>query len=77
MPVQLNAPVVDDLLPIKGVRIGVAQAGIRKANRKDLSVFLLDEGCAVGLCSPRTDTLPLQCRCVASTWRLAPAFAPW
>jgi len=48
MPVQLNAPVVDDLLPIKGVRIGVAQAGIRKANRKDLTVFLLDEGCAVG-----------------------------
>jgi glutamate N-acetyltransferase/amino-acid N-acetyltransferase len=48
MPVQLNAPVADDLLPIAGVRIGVAQAGIRKANRKDLTVFLLDEGCAVG-----------------------------
>jgi len=48
MPVQLNAPVADDLLPIQGVRIGVAQAGIRKANRKDLTVFLLDEGCAVG-----------------------------
>jgi glutamate N-acetyltransferase/amino-acid N-acetyltransferase len=37
-----------DLLPIAGVRIGVAQAGIRKANRKDLTVFLLDEGSAVG-----------------------------
>ncbi|MCW5669769.1 MAG: bifunctional glutamate N-acetyltransferase/amino-acid acetyltransferase ArgJ [Hydrogenophaga sp.] len=48
MPVQLNAPLVADLLPIAGVRIGVAQAGIRKANRKDLTVFLLDEGCAVG-----------------------------
>jgi glutamate N-acetyltransferase / amino-acid N-acetyltransferase len=30
------------------VRIGVAEAGIRKANRKDLTVFLLDEGSAVG-----------------------------
>lgn len=48
MPVQLSSPVVADLLPIAGVRIGVAEAGIRKANRKDLSVFLLDEGSAVG-----------------------------
>jgi len=48
MPVQLNAPLAQDLLPIAGVRIGVAQAGIRKANRKDLTVFLLDEGSAVG-----------------------------
>jgi glutamate N-acetyltransferase/amino-acid N-acetyltransferase len=30
-----------------GVRIGVAMAGIRKANRKDLVVFALDEGAAV------------------------------
>ncbi|WP_288253143.1 bifunctional glutamate N-acetyltransferase/amino-acid acetyltransferase ArgJ [uncultured Hydrogenophaga sp.] len=48
MPVQLSSPVATDLLPIAGVRIGVAEAGIRKANRKDLSVFLLDEGSAVG-----------------------------
>ncbi len=48
MPVQLNAPLVADLQPVAGVRIGVAQAGIRKANRKDLTVFLLDEGCVVG-----------------------------
>ena len=48
MPVQLNAPLASDLLPIAGVRIGVVQAGIRKANRKDVTVFLLDEQCAVG-----------------------------
>ncbi len=48
MPVQLSSPAVADLLPIAGVRIGVAEAGIRKANRKDLTVFLLDEGSAVG-----------------------------
>ena len=48
MPVQLDIPLAVDLLAIPGVRIGVAQAGIRKANRKDLTVFLLDEGSAVG-----------------------------
>ncbi|MBW0170697.1 MAG: bifunctional glutamate N-acetyltransferase/amino-acid acetyltransferase ArgJ [Hydrogenophaga sp.] len=48
MPVQLTAPLAQDLLPIAGVRIGVAEAGIRKAHRKDLTVFLLDEGSAVG-----------------------------
>ncbi|MDP2417224.1 MAG: bifunctional ornithine acetyltransferase/N-acetylglutamate synthase, partial [Hydrogenophaga sp.] len=48
MPVQLNTPLAVDLLAIPGVRIGVTQAGIRKVNRKDLTVFLLDEGCAVG-----------------------------
>ncbi|MBY0411000.1 MAG: bifunctional glutamate N-acetyltransferase/amino-acid acetyltransferase ArgJ, partial [Burkholderiaceae bacterium] len=47
MPVHLLAPVAADLHPIAGVRIGVAQAGIRKANRKDLTVFLLDEGTSV------------------------------
>jgi glutamate N-acetyltransferase / amino-acid N-acetyltransferase len=48
MPVQLDTPVAEALLAIPGVRIGVTEAGIRKANRKDLTVFLLDEGSAVG-----------------------------
>ncbi len=48
MPVLLDTPQASDLLPIAGVRIGVTQAGIRKVGRKDLTVFLLDEGCAVG-----------------------------
>ncbi|CAN7256647.1 bifunctional glutamate N-acetyltransferase/amino-acid acetyltransferase ArgJ [Acidovorax sp. LjRoot194] len=47
MPVNLVAPVAADLYPIAGVRIGVAEAGVRKANRKDLTVFLLDEGASV------------------------------
>ncbi len=47
MAVNLSAPVAAQLHPIPGVRIGVAEAGIRKANRKDLTVFLLDEGTAV------------------------------
>ena len=47
MPVNLVAPVAADLHPIAGVRIGVAEAGVRKAHRKDLTVFLLDEGASV------------------------------
>ena len=47
MPVNLSAPVASDLHPIAGVRIGVTEAGVRKAQRKDLTVFLLDEGASV------------------------------
>lgn len=47
MPVNLVAPVAADLHPIAGIRIGVAEAGVRKAHRKDLTVFLLDEGASV------------------------------
>ena len=47
MPV--NFPPLDPstLSPIAGVRIGIAEAGVRKANRKDLTVFLLDPGASV------------------------------
>lgn len=47
MAVNLSAPTAAQLHPVPGVRIGVAEAGIRKANRKDLTVILLDEGTAV------------------------------
>ena len=47
MPVNLPVPVAADLHPVAGVRIGVTEAGVRKANRKDVSVFLLDEGASV------------------------------
>ncbi len=48
MAVNLDAPRAGDLRPVPGLRIGVAEAGIRKANRKDLTVFLLDPGASVG-----------------------------
>ena len=48
MAVNFSAPLAQDLLPVSGVRIGVTEAGIRKANRKDLTLFLLDAGSAVG-----------------------------
>ncbi len=47
MAVNLSAPQAADLHPIPGLRIGVAQAGIRKANRKDLTVVLIDAGASV------------------------------
>ena len=47
MAVNLAAPRAGDLHPIPGVRIGVAEAGIRKAGRKDLTVVLIDEGASV------------------------------
>ena len=47
MPVNLPPLDPAQLQPIAGVRIGIAQAGVRKANRKDLTVFLLDEGASV------------------------------
>jgi glutamate N-acetyltransferase / amino-acid N-acetyltransferase len=48
MPVNLSEPTAASLLPVAGLRIGVAEAGIRKANRKDLTVFLLEPGASVG-----------------------------
>jgi glutamate N-acetyltransferase / amino-acid N-acetyltransferase len=47
MPVNLTAPDAASLHPVKGIRVGVAMAGVRKANRKDLVVFTVDEGAAV------------------------------
>lgn len=48
MPVNLSAPDPAALFAVPGIRIGVAEAGIRKANRKDLTIVLIDEGAAVG-----------------------------
>jgi glutamate N-acetyltransferase/amino-acid N-acetyltransferase len=47
MPVNLTPPESGFLLPIAGVRIGVAEAGIRKLGRKDLTVVLLEAGASV------------------------------
>ncbi len=47
MPVNLTAPNPQDLHPVPGVKLGITMAGVRKANRRDLSVILLDEGSAV------------------------------
>jgi glutamate N-acetyltransferase/amino-acid N-acetyltransferase len=48
MPVNLLATPAAHLYPVPGVRWGITEAGIRKADRKDLAVLLLDEGASVG-----------------------------
>jgi glutamate N-acetyltransferase/amino-acid N-acetyltransferase len=47
MAVKLEPPRAEDLLTISGVRLGIARAGIRKPNRKDLLVVSIDEGARV------------------------------
>jgi glutamate N-acetyltransferase / amino-acid N-acetyltransferase len=44
MPVNLSAPDPKTLLPVAGVKLGIAQAGIRKAGRKDLLLIFLEAG---------------------------------
>ncbi|WP_341667730.1 bifunctional glutamate N-acetyltransferase/amino-acid acetyltransferase ArgJ [Alcaligenes sp. SDU_A2] len=47
MAVNLFIPSESDIHPVAGVKIGIAQAGIRKANRRDLTVFELAPGTSV------------------------------
>ena len=47
MPVNLTAPTAAELFAVPGVRLGVVEAGIRKANRRDLTLMLIDEGASV------------------------------
>ena len=47
MAVNLSPPGPEDLLPVKGVKLGVAEAGVRKAGRKDLLLMTLAEGARV------------------------------
>ena len=47
MAVNLEPPRPETLLTIAGVRLGIARAGIRKPNRKDLLLVALDEGTRV------------------------------
>ena len=65
MPVNLTAPQPADLHPVPGVRVGIAMAGVRKANRKDLVAFVLDAGTLVagGFTQNRFCAAPVQvCR---------------
>lgn len=44
MPVNIPTLLPEHLLPIPGIKLGIAEAGIKKRNRKDLLVIALDEG---------------------------------
>ncbi len=47
MAVNLHIPKDDAVYPVLGVEIGVTEAGIRKADRRDLTVFKLSPGSTV------------------------------
>src|SRR5690606_28725498 len=47
MAVKLQIPPQSGILPVAGIELGTAQAGIRKAGRKDITVFRLAEGTSV------------------------------
>jgi glutamate N-acetyltransferase/amino-acid N-acetyltransferase len=47
MAVNLSNPDATSLLPVAGVTLGTAMAGVRKANRRDVTVVLLEPGAAV------------------------------
>ncbi|HNC51787.1 MAG TPA: bifunctional glutamate N-acetyltransferase/amino-acid acetyltransferase ArgJ [Accumulibacter sp.] len=47
MPVNYCTPDPDQIFPVAGVRLGVAEAGIRKPDRRDLTLVWLDAGCRV------------------------------
>jgi glutamate N-acetyltransferase/amino-acid N-acetyltransferase len=47
MAVNLSPPRPEDLLPVKGVKLGIAEAGIRKSGRKDLLLMTLAEGARI------------------------------
>ncbi|MBC7484574.1 MAG: bifunctional glutamate N-acetyltransferase/amino-acid acetyltransferase ArgJ [Rhizobacter sp.] len=76
MPVNLQAPDAKCLYPVQGVEIGTAMAGIRKANRRDLTVVAIAEGATVAgvFTSNRFCAAPVQlCRLhLAASLRLNP-----
>ncbi|MDD4930434.1 MAG: bifunctional glutamate N-acetyltransferase/amino-acid acetyltransferase ArgJ [Gallionella sp.] len=47
MPVNLNPPVAAKLLPVAGVLLGIAEANIKRENRRDLLVIELCDGAKV------------------------------
>ena len=47
MPVNLQAPDPKHLHPVLGVELGIAMAGVRKANRRDLTVVTIAAGSTV------------------------------
>ena len=47
MPVNFTTPAPEALFPVAGIRLGLAEAGIRKLDRRDLTLLVLDPGCTV------------------------------
>ena len=75
MAVNLAPPRAEDLLTIAGVRLGVAEAGVRKKNRKDLLVVEIAAESRVAGVFTRTRYCAPPCSSAATTSRANPASA--
>jgi len=69
MAVNLTPPDPAKLLPIDGVELGYAEAGIRKPGRRDLMLITLAPGSRVAGVFTRNSS-------AAGVWRPAAASAP-
>jgi len=47
MAVNLHIPARDDVYSVKGIRIGIASAGIKKPGKKDITLMVLEPGSTV------------------------------
>ena len=47
MTVNFSTPAPEALFPVAGIRLGLAEAGIRKLDRRDLTLLALAPGCTV------------------------------
>jgi glutamate N-acetyltransferase / amino-acid N-acetyltransferase len=76
MPVNLTAPDPASLLPVAGVRLGIASAGIKKPGRRDLTLIELRRAARWPGCSRRTASAPRRSRCANSISAATPS-ARW
>lgn len=77
MAVHLTVARPDDLHAVAGLQIGVTEAGVRKANRKDLTVITLDEGACVGAVFTQNRFAQRLCNSASNIWRRVQAYAHW
>ena len=68
MPVNYQTPAPEALHPVAGIRLGVAAAGIRKKDRKDLTVIAVDAGASVAGYLRRTVFAQHRYRSVVRIW---------
>ncbi|AIL32274.1 bifunctional glutamate N-acetyltransferase/amino-acid acetyltransferase ArgJ [Basilea psittacipulmonis] len=47
MAVNFTIPAEHEIYPVKGVEIGIAEAGVKKTNHKDLTIFKFSDGTSV------------------------------
>ena len=62
MAVNLHIPARDDVYSVKGIRIGIASAGIKKPGKKDITLMVLEPGSTVAgvLTTNRFRAAPVQ-----------------